>query len=192
MLGFRVFGFDPRARPGTSGHPDYLHRPQGQGRWDNPVSYDTWYLATSAAGAIAEAFGNLSVFSEQMFDTPYLAGGRRALAVFSLPDDLRILDLDDAANLLALTMRPSQVVIRNLAYTQVRAQEIFDARDTAGARDWAGVGWWSFHRPVWHNLAIFVEPGTAAPLTLLRVDELSLDSPWVAEAQRELARDVRR
>ncbi len=52
-----------------------------------------------------------------MFEFP-LIGARRALATLSLPDSLRILDLDDPHQLVRLGLRPTDVVRWNLAVTQ--------------------------------------------------------------------------
>jgi hypothetical protein len=40
MLLYRVFLHDPGAAEGHSGSATYLHRPQGDSRWDNPTLYD--------------------------------------------------------------------------------------------------------------------------------------------------------
>ena len=50
----------------------------------------TWQRA-----AVGEAFGDLAGWEASMFETPFLSGGSRALAVLRLPDDLPTLDLDD-------------------------------------------------------------------------------------------------
>lgn len=189
MLLYRVFPHSPSAAAGSPGHSGYLHRPQVNGRWDNPSLYDTWYFSKSPEGAIAESFGNLATWSAEMFLTPFMPGGRRALGVYSVPDDLSILDLDDARNLLELGMRPSQVVARNLAYTQSRAAEIFDARGLSGRR-WAGLSWWSFHRPTLTNVALWATLTEPAPLTPVEVTPLTLSTPSVVEAARMLAKPL--
>lgn len=190
MLVYRVFFFDRSARAGKSGHPLYLHRPQGKGRWDNPDLYDSWYLARSPEGAIGETFGNLERWSSAMFDTG-TPGLRRALATFSVPDDLAVFDFDDAANLLDIGMRPSEVVIRNKPATQRRAAALFDERDPAGAHRWQAVQWWSYHHPRWTNLMLWSTADAPAPLTLVTVDGLTVTSPAVAEAAEVLMRPLK-
>lgn len=58
-----------------------------------------------------------------MFDFALLPGARKALGSYRLPDDLRVLDLDDPRELLEWSLRPTQVVARNLAVTQAWGTE---------------------------------------------------------------------
>jgi hypothetical protein len=190
MLLYRVFPQSPGVPQDAPGSANHLHRPQGGGRWDNPALYDTWYLSTSAEGAIAETFGNLPQWGTGMFETPFLPGGRRALATFSIPDDLSIVNLDDAQTLLDRGMRPTQVVIRNSRYTQRQAARAFGEQDSSGTRRWAGISWWSFHRPIFTNLALWSTPAIPAPITLVEETTLSLTSPSVIECARILARPI--
>lgn len=184
MLLHRVFLFDPAAAPGKSGHATYLHRPQGASRWDYPSLYDAWYLAVAPEGAVGETFGNLATWSAGMLTHP--SGLQRALATFACDDDLPIFDFDDAANLQHLGMRPSQVVIRNKPFTQDKARALFSETDHDGRRRWAGVSWWSFHRPSWRNIMLWGTSSEPAPLTLQNVEVLSLASVSVVEAARAL------
>jgi hypothetical protein len=125
-----------------------------------------------------------------MFATPYLPGGRRALAVFDLPHHLRILNLDDPTVLHTLGLRPSQVVIRDPAVTQPLALRLFRTLNSDGVRQWDGLSWWSFQRPHWTNVAIWAPPSSPCPLTLLTIEHLALDHPAVAEASLALARPI--
>lgn len=184
MLLYRVFFHDATAKPGHSGSAQYLHKPQGGGRWDNPHLYDAWYLAKSPEAAIGETFGNLATWSTGMFDTG--TGARRAMATFEVPDDLAIFDFDDAANLQRIGMRPSAVVIRNTPATQARATDLFNERNPDGSRRWAALQWWSYHSPHWQNLMLWATPTEPAPLTLVDVMHLSLTSPSVAAAAKTL------
>lgn len=188
MLLHRVFVYDPTAARGESGHPTYLHRPQGASRWDNPSLYDAWYLSPAAEGAVGETFGNLATWSADMFK--HSTGMRRALATFSVPDDLSIFDFDDATNLQYVGMRPSQVVIRNKAFTQGKAASLFAEAHHDGSRRWAGVSWWSFHRPSWRNVMVWGTASDPAPLTLETVQVLSMSSSAVIEAARALFRPI--
>lgn len=98
---------------------------------------------------VCETFGNLDTWRPGMFDTEY----RRALAIFRLDDDARIFDFDDAANLVQIGMRPSEVVIRNTRATQRRAAALFEGGS------WDGVSWWSYHHPAWTNYAVWNAQG---------------------------------
>lgn len=189
MLLYRVFLHDPAARPGANGHASFLYRPQGAGRWDNPGLYDAWYLSREPEGAVGETFGNIPDWTPSMLQHP---DGRlhRALATFSVPDDIPVFDFDDPANLVRLGMRPSRVVVRNKAFTQGKAALVFAERDDAGKRRWAGLGWWSFHRPTWDNIMLWHVPGDAFPLTVMDVAMLTMSSPALIEAARALNRPI--
>ena len=109
MLVYRVFPYLPTAAHGEPGHPLYEHQPQRGGRIDHP-DYYVWYVATQAAAAVGESFGNLGCWGDTMFPFPAIPGARRALGVYRLPDELRLLDLDDAAALAERALRPTQIV----------------------------------------------------------------------------------
>jgi len=187
---YRVFPHDPAARAGRPGHPLFLHHGQTVGRWDNARLYATWYLSFSAAGAVGESFGNLGTWTDAMFETPFLPGAHRALGVFEVPDETPLIDLDDARVLAERDVHPSQVVIRDIAFTQPFAARVFAETDARGARRWAGIRWWSYHRPVWRNAALFDTPDAPAPVTLSAVEPLDLDHPAVREAARMLLRTL--
>ncbi len=143
MLLYRVFPYVGTAKARQPGHPLYVHPAQGKGRWDNPDSYLAWYMASEPSSAVGEVFAHVTTWREAMFAFPQIAGARRALAVYRLPDDLPYVDLDDAQVLVDRRMRPSQVIERNRPYTQAKALEIYNERK------WSAIRWWSFHRPQW-------------------------------------------
>jgi RES domain len=89
-----VFPYLTSAQPGEPGHPLYEHRPQRGGRIDHP-DYHVWYLSRLAEAACGETFGNLASWDPSMLKFPQLSGARRAVGVYELPDNLRVLDLDD-------------------------------------------------------------------------------------------------
>ena len=184
VLYYRVFPHLAAAEAGAPGHPLYEHRPQRGGRLDHP-DYYVWYLAVHAEAAVGETFGNLAVWDESMFPFPLVPGARRAVGVYSLPDNLRVLDLDDARNLLDRGLRPTQIVERNLSVTSRWAHDIWADRDPhdAARRLWQGVKWCSYHRPSWNLVGVC----GAAP-RLVRVDDLDLDHPAVREAAQSLLR----
>lgn len=185
MLLYRTFAYLRTARSGESGHPDYLHLPQGRHRLDNPVHYSVWYLAESPSGAVGETFGDLPRWHSPMLDVPALPGSVRALGVYELPDSLPLLDLDDGRNLADRAVRPTQVVTRVRAVTQAWALRVFDERDSGGARLWAGVRWWSYHRPTWPVFGIWGH----TPVNV-DVQVLTMSHPAISDAARNLSRPI--
>lgn len=188
MLAYRVLPYLPEAKPGMPGHPQYLHKPQGRGRLDNPGHYDLWYLALSPAGAVAEVFGDLRRWSQDMFEVPFLPDSRRSLATFSIPDGLNLLDLDNPQNLVDLNIRPTEVVGRNRAASQSWALRVFQQRNSAGDRSWAGVKWWSFHCPHWEVVGIWQVPGESVPMSLQAIEDLGLSNVHVQDALESLGK----
>ena len=142
----------------------------------------TWQRA-----AVGEAFGDLAGWEASMFETPFLSGGSRALAVLRLPDDLPTLDPDDPRVLLERALLPTQIVVRNLTVTPAWAHAIWDERDPhdAAALRWQAVQWWSYHRPTWEVIASWERP------ELVRAEALRLDHPAVVEAAQALQRPLR-
>lgn len=189
MLVYRVFAHDPSVKSGRPGHWGYLHAPaQGSFRLDNPDLYTTSYFSATPEGAIGESFGDLVTWSDAMFETPYLPAGRRVLGIFEIPDDTALLDLDNANNLAARALRPTDVVSRVRPATQAWARNIFFEKDTGGNRLWRGVRWWSFHRPHWTVFGIWVEPGEPLLHNLVDIESLSATHPAVVSAQATLSR----
>ena len=188
MLLYRVFPHLPGAGAGEPGDPMYLHWPQGRGRLDNPAHFDTWYFGLTPETAVGETFGDLAEWRAGMFAFPALAGARRALGVFEIPDDACVLDLDDAKALLERGMRPTQVVSRNRAVSQGWALSIFNETGASGGRRWEGVRWWSFQRPHWTVVALWVPLGERPAHPCVRVDPLDLTHPAVVSAARSLGK----
>ncbi|NLG55917.1 MAG: RES domain-containing protein [Rhodococcus sp.] len=184
MLVYRVFPYLASAHEGKPGHPLYSHSPQRGGRIDHP-DYHVWYVSRLAEAACGESFGNHTTWHDSMLDFPLIPGARRALGVFELPDDLRILDLDDPAQLVRLGLRPTQVVTRNLAVTQAWGQRVWSECDPhTHDRRWDAVSWWSYHRPVWTVLASWRQPD------LVRVDDLDFEHPAMIDAAKTLQRPI--
>lgn len=186
MLLYRVFPWLPDAKAGEPGHPSYLHRPQGHGRFDNPTEYDAWYLAAEASGAVGETFGDLPEWTPVMFSFPFLPGAERALGIYEVSDDLPVLNLDDAATLLDRGLRPSQVVSRNRADTQGWALKIAEEIDASGRQKWQGVRWWSYHRPHWTLYCLWGQIPRC-----VEVQTLSVEHPAVVDASKSLGRRIR-
>ncbi|MDT4936775.1 MAG: hypothetical protein QOG80_446 [Pseudonocardiales bacterium] len=160
-----------------------MHLPQSTsaGRIDNPGLYGVLYLGNSSAGAVAEAFGWARLWDARLLrGVPSLPGSVRALARYDLDDDRGpVCDLDDAARLVELRLRPSQVVTRDRTVTQGWATEIH------GRHEFAGVSWWSYYDPRWGSVGLW----DVSALELVAVDVLDeLDRPEIAEAADVLGR----
>lgn len=191
MLVYRVFPYLPGVTDrDESGHPLYLHKPQGHGRWDNPVHYDSWYFAKTPECAVGETFGRLLEWTDDMFDFPLTPGSRRALGVFDVPDDLPMLDLDDAGALLARGLRPSKIVSPNRSKTQEIALAVHDERMDHGPRKWAGIQWWSQWRSFWEVVVLCVPHGEDPVHELVKVDPIDLAHPAVVAAAHALRKPL--
>jgi RES domain len=183
VLLYRVFPYLPAANAGDAGHPLYVDAAgQGRGRWDNPNLYTTMYLSPSPEAAIGETFGNLAAWTPKMLNFPALPGSVRSLGTFEFDEETHLLlDLDDAGVLSQRGIRPTHVVIRNRPRTQQIAASIF----AEGL--WSGVQWWSYHRPQWTAVALWV----FSDLTVVNVDDIS-KHPGFAAAAKSLSKPTRR
>lgn len=180
MLVYRVFPHLPDAGPGEPGHPLYIHPDQGLGRWDNALLYHSLYVATTASGAVGEAFAHLSTWSRAMLPFPAIVGAVRSLAVYSLDEERHpLLDFDDPRSLLDRSLRPTDIVVRN----RPRTQQI--ARDAFNEGAWSGLSWWSMHRPQWTLLLLWRVDGVA----LEAVEPLAAH-PAIRDAGRLLAKQL--
>jgi hypothetical protein len=187
VLLHRCFPRDPSARPGTPGHWDFLQRPQRRGRWDNSDYYDSWYLAVTPVGALAESFAGHSVWRESTFLTP--SGHPRALATFEIPDDTPLFDLDNAANLQVLGVMPSEVVRRNLPVTQSIGLKVY--QQTRGdSPPAAGIKWWSSQLPAEDVVMLWSALGASAPMVLIGIKDLTVNDENVAAAADALRREI--
>lgn len=182
MLLYRVFPYLATAKPGESGTPQYLHRPQGRMRLDNPGYYDIWYFGTTPEAAIGETFGDLARWRNAMFVFPALPGSRRVLGIFEVTDDIGVLDMDDANTPVRRGLRPTQVVSRNRPVTQEWALDVYKEKR------WAGIKWWSFHRPHWTVIALWTDPMGDPPATFVRHEEMDRRHSAVADVATSLAR----
>jgi hypothetical protein len=129
----------------------FVQTPQGAGRWDNPSLYLVRYFALSPEAAIGETFGNFPIWSPAMLRRPDLPDSERKIGVYQIDEEVNpLLDLDNAANLFHRHIKPTDVVRRNRPVTQKIAADIFNEDK------WAGIQWWSFHRPHWPVVAVWV------------------------------------
>lgn len=160
-----------------------MPRPQLHGRWDNSELYDSWYLSCSAVGAVAESFYNKQRWVPEVFLTP--AGHSRSLAVFEFEEPLPLVNLDDAEALQTLKIRPSQVVVQDLAKTQRIARTIHAQYSTTRA----GISWWSSQLPSETSVLLWGNDGVPpVGLKLVGLEALSVDHPAVIDAASKLYR----
>jgi hypothetical protein len=180
---FRVFPYLAKSQDDEPGGA--LHVPsQGGGRMDNPGMYSVLYLSDSAAGAIAEAFGRFPEWTPSILEgIPSLSKSVRALARYQLGNsgkEIPICNLDDPAQLLALGLKPSDIVSRDYTRSRAWARRIYEQRT------WTGVRWWSYYDPAWSSFGLW----DIKRLVRSQVTPLRLDHPALLEASRTIARRV--
>lgn len=155
--------------------------PQGAGRIDNPETYSVLCLSDSKAGAIAEAFGRFPEWTPAILKgSDGLAGSVRAIARYRLAGDALVCNLDDPRQLLALRLRPSEVVSLDYARTRAWAMRIYRQGRSAGVR------WWSYYHPRWSSFGLW----DVMRLALVDVAPLGLEYPALLEASRTIVRRV--
>jgi hypothetical protein len=189
MLLYRVAPYSAAAKvPTQAGHPSYLHKPQGLGRIDNPGVYDVWYLSHTEAGAVGETFARFTEWQDAMFDfknIPDSPEARYALHTYSVPDNCRIVDLDDAQALTDNGIRPTHVVTPNRTVTQRWAHKLYNATTMTGLA-WDGVQWWSRHNPNWPVLGLW----RTVP-EYVQSSELSVTHAAVIDAAAAITRTIK-
>lgn len=156
---FRVFPWDPAAKPGDPFSPSYINPHQGAGRFDVAGKLVV-YLAESAVHAVAE---KLQRFRGQRIDKKDLLESRKTLAIVECePKKLKVADLCDPAVLLKHDLRPDVLASRDITKTQGVATELSQS-------GFAGLRWWSALSGDWHTIVVFegaIEYGTPEALTL--------------------------
>jgi hypothetical protein len=177
---YRVFPYLATARKHEPGGALFVP-PQGGGRIDNPGIYSALYLSDAAAGAVAEAFGRFPEWTSAILEgSPSLPGSAPTIARYRLAADTSICNLDDAEQLLALGLRPSEVVGRDYTRSRAWARRIYDQGK------WSGVRWWSYYHPAWSSYGLW----EVRSLTLDEVTPLTLDHPALIEASRTIVRRI--
>lgn len=176
----------PQHRPG---HPLYVARSrQGAGRFDSPSHYAALYASRQPDGAVGEIIGNHTSVREPMFVWQGRPELRRHLVTLELPD-ARLLDLDDAATLLDVGLRPSDVVRRNRETTRRLALRRYLTREETGEH---GLSWWSYHHPDWTQVMLWSHDADAwfAHVDVIDAEPLSVDHHEVVVAADALRRPV--
>jgi hypothetical protein len=172
---FRCFawdrGADAPARGGALWFPRVL---QGDGRHDAPERYGCLYVSEDPVSAVVE---QLAPLVGARLDEPDLVRGGLplALAALRLPDDARVVDLDEPLVLAGEALRPSLVATRERARSQADAALLHERHPDA-----AGLRWWSALEPRWANVTLFdrASPGLAVE----GLEPLELGSDVVGEA----------
>jgi hypothetical protein len=175
VLVYRCFAWNRRARPVNRDGPLWFPRGlQGEGRHDNPDSYGCLYVTDRPVSAVVE---QLARFRGQRLTEGMLVRRRLPLALgaIELPDDRRVVDLDNPTVLAAHELRPSLVATRRREVTQPQALELFRRHRRAVA-----LRWWSTYEALWANFTVFDR--AAAALRLADVRRLRMDDRDVAEA----------
>ncbi len=176
---YRVIPYDPSAAPTERGGALFVPAANRRNRIDNPDLYDTLYLAGAPEAAIAESFGRSPIWTAETF--LYASGRPYSLVTYSLPDDIRIFDLDDIDALRSVGIRrPSAVVTRDRVRTQAWARTIFESGQYAGA------SWWSYYSPDWIVMGLW----NRAKLTMITPETLSPNSNPVREAAKTIVRQI--
>jgi RES domain len=177
---YRVFPCLPQAAPDEPGGALYIP-PQSGGRLDNPDLYSVFYASNAAAGAVAESFGRFPEWTSVILEgSPALPGSFRAIAQYRLAESAAVCDLDDPTQLVALGLRPSDIVSRDYTRTRAWARRIY----LQGA--WAAVRWWSYYDPRWTSFGVWGR----SSLSLEDVRALRLDDRAMIEAARTIARRI--
>jgi hypothetical protein len=174
LILYRCFAWNERARPGQPDSPLWFPRVfQGDGRHDNPDVYGCLYLTDREASGVVE---QLARFRGQRLIEAMLVrrGLPLALAAIELPDDAKLVDLDDPVVLRRRRLRPSLVATRDRSVTQPHAVAVYRETDAIGLR------WWSIHESLWANYTIFDRASSS--LAVQDVRALSLDDGAVVEA----------
>jgi hypothetical protein len=98
-----------------------------------------------------------------------------ALAELELPDDARLVDLDEPAVLRRERLRPSRVATRERTITQPQALALHEKHDEA-----VGLRWWSTFESQWLNVTLFDRAASALRLGAVKVLDVAGDE--IAEA----------
>ncbi len=175
MILHRCLAWSERAAPDAADGALWFPRPyQGEGRHDNPAAYGCLYLSEQPLSCVVE---QLARFRGQRL-TPALLRRRGlplALAELELPDDARLVDLDEPAVLRRERLRPSRVATRERGITQPQALALHEKHGEA-----VGLRWWSTFESQWLNVTLFDRAASA--LRLVSVKALDVAGDEIAEA----------
>lgn len=180
---FRVYPGIGSADPGGPGGALFVARgKQRGGRHDAPTRYGALYASRRSLSAVAEF---VALFRGQALPEDAFSSGERRLYLAAMDDSALggLVDLDDPAELVRRSLRPSEVSTRDRDVTQPIGQRLFDEGVD-------GFSWWSTIEASWQNVTLFAE--RARPKLRLVEPPLPLDRdvPDVREAARLLQVDL--
>jgi len=152
---YRVFPYLADKRPREEGGALYVPRErQGTGRHDNPERYGAMYVSRDPEAAIAERIQGFRGQSLAVDDLRRQDGSRYALVALDEGSLAMLPDLDDAAELVRRSIRPSHVATRDRKVTRPMAMSIY--REGV-----PGFLWWSTLEASWTNATLFAERAVA-------------------------------
>lgn len=183
---WRVFPWDPGAKPGDPLSPSYIPSQSGYGRFDLDRGLDasTWYFAGTPEHAVAERIQDLrnrTLSDDMLFER----GHRLAIVPVDLARRIRPLNLCDPIELARLGVPPDRLAYRDRDVTRAIAARLY--RDTPAK----GLRWWSAFFGEWHTTALFSDRLRDGELEFGAPEPLGRDSPAVVSAAAALAIEVR-
>ncbi len=170
MILNRCLAWNERAAPDAPDSALWFPQPyQGEGRHDNPAVYGCLYLSEQPLSCVVE---QLARFRGQRLTASLLRrrGLPLALAELELPDDARLVDLDDPAVLRRERLRPSGVATRQRGMTQPQALALHEEHAEA-----AGLRWWSTFEAQWLNVTLFDRASSSLRLVSVRALDVADD-----------------
>src|SRR5689334_23167213 len=88
---------------------------------------------------------------------------------YRLADDAGVCNLDDPRQLLALHLRPSDIVSRDYTRTRSWARRVYEKRA------WIGVRWWSYYESSWSSFGLWDIAGLSVDrVTVLTIGNADL------------------
>jgi hypothetical protein len=172
---YRCFPWDAAAEAEDPGGPLWFpRRLQGDGRHDAPGRYGCLYVSEAPVSVVVE---QLAPFVGTGLGEPDLVRGGLplALAALELPEDSRLVDLDQPFVLAAARLRPSLVATPDRERSQADAAALHELYPEA-----VGLRWWSTFEPRWANVTLFDR--AKKRLQVLELAKLGLGGEVVEEA----------
>ncbi|MGH7589670.1 MAG: RES family NAD+ phosphorylase [Gemmatimonadota bacterium] len=180
---WRVFPWNPEARPGAPFSSRHVPRIQGSGRFDLPGG--CLYLAETGDHPVAEKiqrYRGRSIGPQHLIEF----GHPLALVEVSLASRVRarVADLCDPEVLQRHGIQPDRTAARGIRTTQAIARSLHET----GA---SGLRWWSAFFGEWHTLVLFADRFSASDLSLGLPTALDLQSPVLVQAAAAIGVRIR-